>query len=149
MKFQFVLLVFALALVAGAGFSQTPPASVVGGWKIDVRFGGRESHALRFEARVAGKGSFAAVVPAPNETGPTGATEAEWSENANGSIAFSGPVQFPLGNVGLERGTLVLQGKLQTDGSITGEAKFFPVDQDPSKANPLKSGTFKAIRQLP
>ena len=61
---------------------------------------------------------------------------------------ISGPVQFPLGNVGLDRGTLVLKGKLGTDGSITGEARFFPIDQNPSDptAKPSKSGTFKATR---
>ncbi len=61
---------------------------------------------------------------------------------------FSGPVEFPLGNVGRDAGTLVLKGKFGTDGAITGEAIFFPVDQDPKdpKARPSKSGSFKAIR---
>ncbi len=61
---------------------------------------------------------------------------------------FSGPVQFPLGNVGIDRGILVLKGKLGTAGEITGEAKFFPLGQAPAepKSTPSKRGTFKAIR---
>ena len=147
-KILFIGWLCAVSLVAGTGCSQ-PPTTVIGGWKIDLRFTDGESRALRFEARAAGQGTFAAVVPAPNEAAPTGAADAEWSENANGAIAFSGPVQFPLGNVGLERGQLVLQGKRQTDGSITGEAKLFPLDQDSSKATPSKSGTFTATRPAP
>ena len=61
---------------------------------------------------------------------------------------FSGMVEFPLGNVGRDAGTLVLKGKFGTEGSITGEAMFFPLDQDPKdpKARPSKGGSFKAIR---
>jgi hypothetical protein len=57
-------------------------------------------------------------------------------------------VEFPIGNVGRDAGTLVFKGKSETDGLITGEVAFFPLDQDPSnpKARSSKSGTFKAIR---
>jgi hypothetical protein len=61
---------------------------------------------------------------------------------------FSGTVEFPLGNVGRDAGTLVLKGKFGTEGTVTGAAIFFPLDQDPKdpKARPSKSGSFKAIR---
>ncbi len=61
---------------------------------------------------------------------------------------FSGRVEFPLGNVGRDPGTLVLHGKFGNDGMITGEAKFFRGDADPTdpKATAAKSGTFKATR---
>jgi hypothetical protein len=50
--------------------------------------------------------------------------------------------------VGRDAGTLVLKGKLGTSDSISGEAMFFRPDQDPTnpKANPSKSGSFKATR---
>jgi hypothetical protein len=62
---------------------------------------------------------------------------------------FRGPVAFPLGNVGIERGTLVLNGKLTEPGnSFAGTARLFPTDQDPDApdAKPLKAGQFKATR---
>ncbi len=69
-------------------------------------------------------------------------------QDSDGSITFVGPVQFPLGNVGIDRGTLLLKGKLGENGEMTGEAKFFPPDQlpDEPKSTPSKIGIFKAIR---
>ena len=80
--------------------------------------------------------------------GLAGPSEAKWIQGDEGSVTFSGPVEFPLGNVGRDAGTLVLKGKFGTEGSITGGATFFRLDQDPKdpKARPSKSGSFKAIR---
>jgi hypothetical protein len=63
-------------------------------------------------------------------------------------VTFSGAVEFPIGNVGRDAGTLVFKGKFETEDLITGEVAFFPLDQDRSnpKARPSKSGTFKTIR---
>ncbi len=79
---------------------------------------------------------------------PAEPSAAEWTQSDDHSVMLSGSVQFPLGNVGIDRGTLVLKGKFGTEGSITGEAIFFPLDQDPKdpKAKPSKSGSFKANR---
>lgn len=145
-KPHLALFLIALFLMAGSGFSQAQPAQIVGRWKVDVSFSGGESRSLRFEAQESGKGSFTPVVPRPNQAGSAEPATAQWSQSENGAVAFSGPVQFPLGNVGFQRGTLVLKGKVGSDGSIAGEAKFFPVDQDPSKAQPSKSGSFRAVR---
>jgi hypothetical protein len=61
---------------------------------------------------------------------------------------LSGPVEFPLGNIGRDPGTLVFKGKFGIDGAIKGTAEFFRLDQDPNdpKAKPSKSGSFKAVR---
>ena len=103
---------------------------------------------MRFEARESGKGSLLLLDPRLKFWGPAKPSEAMWTQGNEGSVMFSGPVEFPLGNVGRDAGTLVAKGKFGTDGSITGEAMFFPLDQDPKdpKAKPSKSGTFKAIR---
>ena len=79
--------------------------------------------------------------------GPAGPSEATWIQGDEGSLTVSGPVEFPLGNVGRDAGTLVLKGKFGTEGTITGGATFFRLDQDPKdpKASPSKSGRFKAI----
>jgi len=57
-------------------------------------------------------------------------------------VTFSGGVEFPIGNVGRDPGTLVFKGKFETESLITGEVEFSPLIGD----RPSKSGTFKAIR---
>jgi len=141
-----ILIVF--AHLFGVGFSQVQSANVIGSWTVEITFGNGESRSLRFEARESGKGSFLLLDPRLKFWGPAKPSEAKWTQGDENSVMFSGAVQFPLGNVGLDRGTLVLKGKFGTEGSIAGEATFFPLDQDPKdpKAKPSKSGSFKAIR---
>lgn len=142
------LILIAFAQILGMGLSRAEPSNVIGSWRVEITFGNTETRAFRFEARESGKGSFRLLDPRSNFAGPAGLSEAQWTEGDGGSLIFSGPVEFPLGNVGIDRGTLVLKGKFGTEGAITGEARFFPLDQDPKdpKARPSKSGSFKAIR---
>ena len=137
-----------LAHLFGVGLSQMQSANVIGSWTVEITFGNGESRSLRFDARESGKGSFLLLDPRLKFWGPAKPSEAEWTQGDDNSVMFSGSVQFPLGNVGLDRGTLVMKGKFGTEGSITGEAMFYPLDQDPKdpKARPSKSGSFKAIR---
>jgi hypothetical protein len=140
------VLAFLLQLVSlPLSWAQTP--SVIGSWKAEVTFSNGQARSLRFEAQPAGKGSFQLLVPEPKQGGSTEASIAQWTQDKQ-AITFSGTVQFPLGNVGLERGTLVLKGKQGTDGSISGEATFYSIDQNPNdpKATPSKTGTFKASK---
>ena len=58
-------------------------------------------------------------------------------------MTFSGPVEFLIGNVGRDAGTLTFKGKFETPDSITGEVEFFPLIGD----RPSKHGTFKAVRE--
>ncbi len=103
---------------------------------------------LRFEARDSGKGSFQLVGPRAHALGGRRAWEAKWTQSDDGSVTVSGTVEFPIGNVGRDAGTLVLKGKFGTEGAMAGEAVFFPLGQNPNdpKAKASKSGTFKAIR---
>ncbi len=141
-----ILIVF--AQIFGVGSFQAQSPNVIGSWKVEITFGNGESRSFRFEAGESGKGSFLLLDPRLKSWGPAKPSEAKWTQSHEGSVTFSGPVEFPLGNVGRDAGTLVLKGKLGTEGSITGEAKFFPLDQDPKdpKASPSKSGSFKATR---
>ena len=141
-----ILIVF--AQIFGVGSFQAQSPNVIGSWKVEITFGNGESRSFRFEAGESGKGSFLLLDPRLKSWGPAKPSEAKWTQSHEGSVTFSGPVEFPLGNVGRDAGTLVLTGKLGTEGAITGEAKFFPLDQDPKdpKASPSKSGTFKATR---
>jgi hypothetical protein len=143
-----VLILIVFAQIFGAGLFRAQSPNVIGSWKVEITFGNGESRSFRFEARESGKGSFLLLDPKLKFWGPAGPSEAKWTQSHEGSVTLSGPVEFLLGNVGRDAGTLVLTGKLGPEGSITGEAKFFPLDQDPKdpKASPSKSGRFKATR---
>ncbi len=143
-----VLILIVFAQIFGVGSFQAESPNVMGSWKVEITFGNGESRSFRFEAGESGKGSFLLLDPRLKSWGPAKPSEAKWTQSHEGSVTFSGPVEFPLGNVGRDAGTLVLIGKLGAEDAITGEAKFFPLDQDPKdpKASPSKSGTFKATR---
>ena len=147
---RMALILSGLIQMLGSGMCQAESSKVIGSWKVEVTFQSGESRSLRVEALASGKGSFLLVVPKPIQVLPAVPSAAEWAQSDSQSITFSGPVQFPLGNVGLQRGILILKGKFETDGTITGEAKFFVSDQEttsPSpKAEPSKSGSFIATR---
>ncbi len=137
------------AQIVGAGFCEAQSVNVIGSWKVEIAFENGESRAFRFEAREAGKASFLLLDPTLKVWGPAKPSEAKWTQSNDGSVMFSGSVEFPLGNVGRDAGTLVLKGKFGTADSISGEAMFFRVDQEPAdpKAKPSKSGSFKATRE--
>ena len=68
--------------------------------------------------------------------------EAKWTRGEGNSVTFSGPIEFPIGNVGRDAGTLVLKGTFETEDLITGEMEFSSLGGD----RPSKHGTFKAVR---
>jgi hypothetical protein len=142
------LILILFAQIVGVGLSQAHSSNVIGNWSAEITFGNGESRSLRFEARDSGNGSFLLLDPRSKVWGPAKPSEAKWTQGDEGSVMFSGTVEFPLGNVGRDAGTLVLKGKFGTEGAITGSAIFFPLGQDPKdpKAKPSKSGSFKAIR---
>ena len=133
--------------IVGAAFSEAQPAKVIGSWTVEIAFENGESRAFRFDAREAGTGSFLLLDPTLKAWGPAKPSEAKWTQNDDGPVMFSGPVEFPLGNVGRDAGTLVLKGKFESSDSISGEAMFFRVDEPGAEAKPSKTGSFKATRQ--
>ena len=121
--------------------SQAQSTNVIGRWNIEITFPNGDNRSLRFEAQDAGKGSFLLVDPRSNVWEPTKPSEAKWTQGDGNSVTFSGAVEFPIGNVGRDAGTLVCKGKFETESLITGEVEFSPLVGD----GPSKSGTFKAI----
>jgi hypothetical protein len=142
------LIVIVFAQIFGAGSFRAQSPNVIGNWKVEITFGNGESRSFRFEAGESGKGSFLLLDPTLKTWGPARPSEAKWTQGPGDSVLFSGKVEFPLGNVGRDAGTLVLKGKFGNDSTMTGEAKFFRGDEDPTgpKATAAKSGTFKATR---
>ena len=120
--------------------AQSP--NLIGRWNVEITFANDEHRTLRFEAQGAGKGIFELLDPRAKVWGAATPSEAKWSRGEGNAVTFSGPVEFLLGNVGRDAGTLVCKGKLETPDLITGEVEFSPLVGE----RPSKHGTFKATR---
>jgi hypothetical protein len=117
--------------------------SVTGSWKIDVTFANDQHRFLRFDAQGEGKGTLTVTDPQSKVWGGASPSEAKWTPGEGSAVTFSGPVEFLVGNVGRDAGTLTLKGKFDTPDLITGEVDFSPTVGD----GPSKHGTFKAVRE--
>jgi len=122
--------------------AETQSPNLIGRWNVEITFANEEHRSLRFDAQGAGKGSFELLDPRAKVWGAATHFEAKWTLSDGNSVTFSGPMEFMLGNVGRDAGTLVFNGKFATADLITGEVEFSPsVGERPSK-----HGTFKAVR---
>ena len=133
-------MVVAQTCIAALSHAQSP--NMIGSWKVDITFTNGESRSLRFDAQGEGKGTFLLLDPKLNVWGPAKPSEAKWTQGEGTSVTFSGAVEFMLGNVGRDAGTLVFKGKFETSNLITGEVEFSPLVGE----RPSKHGTFKAVR---
>ena len=115
---------------------------MAGTWNVEITFANEQHHSLRFEAQGDGKGSLLLTDPAAKAWGAAKISEAKWSRGEGNAVTFSGPVEFLLGNVGRDPGTLTCKGKLESADLISGEVEFSPSVGD----RPSKHGTFKAVR---
>jgi hypothetical protein len=133
-----LVLIFQTCCVA---LSQAQSPNMIGGWNVEITFANERHHSLHFDAQGGGKGTLELLDPKSKVWGGATRSEAKWSLGEANSVTFSGPVEFMLGNVGRDPGTLAFKGKFETDGSITGEVEFSPVTE-----RPPRHGTFKASR---
>jgi hypothetical protein len=120
--------------------AQSP--NLIGKWNVEITFANEEHRSLRFDAQDGGKGSLLLLDPKARVWGAAKSSEAKWTRGEENSVTFSGAVEFLLGNVGRDAGTLVFKGKFETADLITGEVEFSPSVGD----RPSKHGTFKAVR---
>jgi hypothetical protein len=116
--------------------------NVTGSWKIEITFANDQHRFLRFDAQSDGKGTLTVTDPQSKVWAGAKPSEAKWSPAEGNSVTFSSPVEFLIGNVGRDAGTLTCNGKFETADLITGEAEFSPLVGD----GPSKHGTFKAVR---
>jgi hypothetical protein len=134
---------FALILsTCYALYAQAESTNMIGGWNVEITFANDEHRSVRFDAQGDGKGTLMPADPQSKVWGSDKPSEAKWSRGEGKSISFSGPMEFLLGNVGREAGTLVFTGKFETADLITGEVEFSLLVED----RPPKHGTFKAVR---
>jgi hypothetical protein len=116
--------------------------NVTGSWKVEITFANDQHRFLRFDAQGDGKGTLTVMDAQANVWAGAKSSEAKWTPGEGNLVTFSGPVEFPLGNVGRDAGNLTLKGKFDTPDSINGEVEFSPLVGD----GPSKHGTFKAVR---
>ncbi len=134
---------FIFTLVAQTiAVSQAQSPNLIGRWNVEITFANEEHRALRFEAQGEGKGTLQLQDPRSKVWGADKPSEAKWSRGEGNSVTFSGPVEFMIGNVGRDAGTLVFNGKFETSDLITGEVEFSPLVGE----RPSKHGGFKAVR---
>lgn len=145
--FGLLFLLFAQACLA-APTAQS--LNVVGRWQVEFKFEDGIAHSLRFEADAPNTGSLLLLDPRSNLSEPARSTPARWQQTGE-RVTFSGPVEFAIGNVGREAGTLVFDGSVRTRDHVSGLLAFFPEGQDPADpaATPSKKGTFTAVRLVP
>ena len=134
-----LMLIVQTCLVAMA---QGQSSNVIGRWNVQIIFADGNKRLLRFDAQDGGKGAFLLLDPMLSRWGPAKPSDATWTAEDQNSVTFSGPVEFPLGNVGRDPGTLAFKGKFETPDAISGEVEFAPLVGE----RPSKHGTFKATR---
>jgi hypothetical protein len=132
-----------IAQMCCSALAQAQSPNVVGSWNIEIIFGDGDKRALRFDAQDAGKGTLLVVDPRLKVWGPGKPSEAKWTREDQNSVTFSGAVEFMIGNVGRDAGTMTFKGKFETPNLITGEVEFDPLVGE----RPSKHGTFKATRE--
>ena len=125
-----------------AAVSQAESPNLIGGWNIEITFPNDDHRSLRFDAQDGGKGTLVLVDPKSRVWGSTTPSEAKWTPGDDNAVTFSGAVEFLLGNVGRDAGTLVFKGKFEKADLITGEVEFSPLVGE----RPSKHGSFKAVR---
>lgn len=135
------ILIFTL-ITQSIAVSKAQSPNVIGAWNVEITFANDEHRSVRFEAQGDGKGSLVAADPRSKVWDGSKASEAQWSRGEENAITFSGAVEFLIGNVGRDAGTLTCRGKFETPDLITGEVDFSPLVGD----RPSKLGTFKAVR---
>jgi len=131
-----------MLIVQTIAVSEAESPNIIGRWNVEITFANEERRSLRFDSQSEGKGTFELLDPKAKVWGAATPSEAKWSRGEGNAVTFSGPVEFLLGNVGRDAGTLVFKGKFETPDLITGEVEFSPLVGE----RPSKHGTFKAVR---
>jgi hypothetical protein len=117
--------------------------NMTGKWNLEITFVNEQHRFLRFDAQSDRKGTLTVTDAQSKVWGGAKPSEAKWTRDEGNSVTFSGPVEFLIGNVGRDAGTLTFKGKFETPDSITGEVEFSPLVGE----RPSKHGTFKAVRE--
>jgi hypothetical protein len=140
LKWSVLMLIPALQVSPLVGQIKADSPQVTGSWTVEINFPNGENRSLQLHAQDGGKGSLLLLDPRSKGWGGAKAQQAEWSLREGKSVIFSGPVEFPIGNVGRDPGRLNFKGQLVSGNAMTGEVTFLPA----VSGRPSKHGSFKA-----
>jgi hypothetical protein len=136
------VLLIVIAEMCCSALAQAETPSMNGTWNVEITFANERHRFLRFDAQGDGKGTLTVTDPQSKVWLGDKPSEAKWTRGEGNSVTFSGPVEFLLGNVGRDAGTLTCKGKFETADLISGDVEFSPSVRE----RPPKHGTFKAVR---
>ena len=147
MKIALMLIFLFAASKCSVDAAQPQSSDLKGQWKIEITFEDQSKRSLSFDAENSGSGSLL-LEARSNWDEPAKPSQAKWTMGRERRVTISGPVEFPIGNVGRETGILVFKGSYKSETKITGDFGFYSMDQDPMdpKATPSKTGKFEATR---
>src|SRR5262245_46226941 len=147
MRIGLMLILLFAAHICSVDAARPQSRDLVGRWKIDITFENQSERSLSFDAEDSGTGSLL-LEARSNWDEPAKPSRAKWTVGREKRVTISGPVEFPIGNVGREAGVLVFKGAFKSGSKITGDIAFFTMDQDPMdpKATPSKTGKFEATK---
>ena len=110
-----IILVMAVNTISFV-LAEAESPNVTGSWKVDITFANDQHRFLRFDAQNDGKGTLTVTDPQSKVWAGAKPSEAKWTAGEGNSVTFSGPVEFLIGNVGRDAGTLTLKGKFDGSG---------------------------------
>jgi len=135
-----------LVIIVDTFFSALAEAdspNMIGRWNVEITFANEQHRSVHFDAQADGKGTLMPSDPHSKVWGNATPSDAKWIRSEGNSVTFSGPIEFLIGNVGRDAGTLTCKGKFETPDLITGEVEFSPLVGE----RPSKLGTFKAVHE--
>ncbi len=128
--------------------SSAQVAKLVGRWRVEFSIYDTEKHTLQFDADASGDGTYLLLDSRSSLLPPAEPSKAGWKLVASNRVTISGEIEFPIGNVGRNAGTLTFKGVFDSPGLISGEVAFFSQGQDPRDPStvPAGKGRFTARR---
>ena len=134
----FLFVVLTLSSFRTSAMPQVPSAT--GRWQIDLSLNDGRQHSIRFDANADGTGTYLLLDSVSSLNPSPQPQKASWQPLDNG-LKVTGHMEFPIGNVGIDVGTLTLTGTFSDSNTLTGGASFA---NDATQT--IKSGTFVAHR---
>jgi len=131
-----------LSIVCCAGMILADSLEMIGRWNVEVRLDDGTQRRFQLEAQSDGKATLELIDPRARTWGALTSFAAKWSKDQGNAVTFSAPVEFLIGNVGRDAGTLTCRGKFEASDVITGEVDFSPALGE----RPSRHGVFKATR---
>jgi len=153
MKYIIMILILFSAVIslghgsASAAFPETQ--KIAGRWRVKYTLAPNGEKNLILELRDDGSGTITLLDSGPNDKIPGAPQPAVWSQASQDRINFASEVELPLGTCCRDVGTLMLKGKLDKEGSISGRSIFVTSTIDDENTFGFRSmvGTFTAVRE--